>query len=174
MLDLFWPEAVPDRFEQLTIPFISIATDYFGRKEAIFESGPLAPAVAASIAIPGLLKPVAAGEAFLIDGGVLTPLPWLHLNGRARFVIACDVTGDPGAAETAAPSPIEALVGSSQIMQGALVRNQLRDSPPDLLLRPTVNHFRALDFFRAAQILEASEPMRDEIKREIEKLIVSA
>jgi NTE family protein len=171
LLDLFWPDAVPDRFEQLSIPFICVSTDYFGGKEIVFDSGPLGPAVAASIAIPGLLKPVETDGAFLIDGGVLTPLPWLHLAGRASFVIACDVTGSPGAGEPTSPSPIEALVGSSQIMQGALVRNQLRDSPPDLLLHPPVDRFRALDFFKAAQILEAAAPMRDEIKHGIDRLL---
>jgi NTE family protein len=171
LLDLFWPDAVPDRFEQLSIPFVCVATDYFGRKETVFENGPLGPAVAASIAIPGLLKPVETAGAFLIDGGVLTPLPWLHLAGRASFVIACDVTGGPGAGETIAPSPIEALVGASQIMQGAIVQNLLRDSPPDLLLRPSVDRFRALDFFKAAQILEAAAPMRDEIKHGIDRLL---
>ncbi|MDF2120153.1 patatin-like phospholipase family protein [Roseiarcaceae bacterium H3SJ34-1] len=174
LLDLFWPDVVPDRFEQLAIPFLCVATDYFGGKETVFDSGPLGPAVAASIAIPGLLKPVEADGAFLIDGGVLTPLPWRNLAGRARFVLACDVTGSPGATEKIAPSPIEALVGSSQIMQGALVRNQLRDSPPDLLLRPPVDRFRALDFFRAIAILEAAAPMRDEIKRGVERLIAAA
>lgn len=174
LLDLFWPDAVPDRFEQLSIPFLSVATDYFGRKETVFESGPLGPAVAASIAIPGLLKPVETAGAFLIDGGVLTPLPWLHLAGRAGAVIACDVTGGPAPGEANAPSPIEAIFGSSQIMQGALVQNQLRDSQPDLLLRPAVDRFRALDFFRIAQILEAAEPTRDEIKRGVEKLIAAA
>ncbi len=33
LLDLFWPEAVPDRFEQLAIPFAAVATDFHLRRE---------------------------------------------------------------------------------------------------------------------------------------------
>src|SRR5690606_13516039 len=50
ILDLFWPKLVPDRFEELATPFTVVATDFFGRRARRFSSGPLAPAVAASMA----------------------------------------------------------------------------------------------------------------------------
>ena len=37
ILDLFWPKAVPDRFEQLQTPFHAVATDFFGRENRIFD-----------------------------------------------------------------------------------------------------------------------------------------
>src|SRR3954454_20120415 len=35
-LDRLWPEAVPERFEDLRLPFWAVATDYYAREEALF------------------------------------------------------------------------------------------------------------------------------------------
>ncbi len=171
ILDLFWPKAVPDRFEDLAIPFTAVATDFFGRRARRFSSGPLAPAVAASMAIPGLIKPIEIDGMVLVDGGVTDPLPYRTLVGHGDFVIACDVTGGPAPEAKATPSAFEAMFGAAQIMQGAITAEMLKVARPDLLLRPAVDRYRVLDFFRAADILAAAEPMKDEIKREMERLL---
>ena len=170
-LDLFWPAIVPDRFEQLKIPFTAIATDYVGRCEAAMNSGPLAPAVAGSMAIPGLIKPVQANGRILVDGGAVNPLPFRGLVSRADVVIAVDVTGGPVAERAGPPAPFEAMFGTAQIMQHAITAEMLKVSQPDILLVPLVNGFRVLDFFKAAQILSAASPMRDEIKRRIDVIL---
>lgn len=171
ILDLFWPKAVPDRFEDLTIPFTAVATDFFGRRARRFSKGPLAPAVAASIAIPGLIKPIEIDGVVLVDGGVTDPLPYRTLVGNGDVVIACDVTGGPAPETKGSPSAFEAMVGAAQIMQGAITAEMLKAAKPDLLLRPAVDRYRVLDFFRAAEILTAAEPLKDEIKRELERLL---
>lgn len=171
ILDLFWPKAVPDRFEDLAVPFTAVATDFFGRRARRFSSGALAPAVAASMAIPGLIKPIEIDGMVLVDGGVTDPLPYRSLVGHGDFIIACDVTGGPAPQAKAAPSAFEAMLGAAQIMQGAITAEMLRAARPDLLLRPAVDRYRVLDFFRAADILAAAEPIKDEIKRELERLL---
>jgi NTE family protein len=172
-LDLFWPRIVPDRFEELKIPFTAVATDYVGRCEAAMNSGPLAPAVAGSMAIPGLIKPVLANGRTLVDGGAVNPLPFRALVGRADVVIAVDVTGGPVADRAGPPTPFETMFGAAQIMQHAITAEMLKVSQPDILLVPLVNGFRVLDFFKAAQILAAAAPMRDEIKRRLEGVLES-
>ena len=57
-LDMFWPDSMPERFEDLAIPLQVVTTDFHDRCEAIYSTGPLAPAVAGSMAIPGLIRPV--------------------------------------------------------------------------------------------------------------------
>ena len=162
LLDMFWPDKVPDRFEQLGIPFEAIATDYVGRRAAVFDSGPLAPAVAASMAIPGLIKPVEMDGLVLVDGGVVDPLPFRQLIGRTDIVIACDVTGGPVADRKTAPKPFEAMFGAAQIMMASITREMLSVSQPDILLKPQVDAFRVHDFFKATQIFAACEPIRHE------------
>jgi NTE family protein len=169
ILDLFWPKVVPDRFEQLQTPFHAVATDFFGRENRVFQAGPLAPAVAASMAIPGLFRAVEIEGKVYVDGGVTDPLPYRCLLGKGAFVIACDVTGGPVMAERASPSPFEAMFGAAQIMQGAITAQMLKASQPHALLRPDLDRFRVLDFFAAQQIFAAAEPIKDEIKRAVEQ-----
>lgn len=171
LLDLFWPEAVPDRFEDLRIPFAAVATDYGSRTEAVFEKGPLVTGVGASMAIPGLIRPVQAEGRTFVDGGVVNPLPFDWLAGKADIIIAVDVSGGPahdGKAEASQlPTPFEAMLGAAQIMQGAIVAEKLKARRPDILVRPAVGPFRALDFFRSRQILTAAEGCRDSLRRDI-------
>jgi predicted acylesterase/phospholipase RssA len=75
-LDLFWPSGMPSRFEDLDIETIIVATDYLNRNEIAYDTGPLRPAVAGSMAIPGLFRPVLFGDGVLIDGGAVNPLPY--------------------------------------------------------------------------------------------------
>lgn len=171
ILDLFWPEIVPDRFEDLKIPFVSIATDYHLRSEVALASGPLTPAVAASMAIPGLIRPVTIGGRVLIDGGAVNPLPYDRLPAPHRIVIAVDAGGAATISETRVPEPLEAMFGASQILMGAIVQRTIERHPPDLLIRPPVEAFGGLDFFRAAEIFAACDPMKDDIKRRLSVLI---
>ena len=165
LLDLVWPTRVPDRFEQLAIPFTAVATDFHGRRDALFDSGPLAPAVAGSMAIAGLVKPVSAEGMYLVDGGVTNPLPYRALMGRASVIIACDVTMGPMVASHVSPKPYQAMIGAGQILQTAIIAEMLKTDAPDIMLVPDVQGFSTLDFFRAVQILEAAEPLREEVKR---------
>jgi NTE family protein len=168
-LDRLWPEMVPDRFEDLQVPFTVVATDYDGRSEAVFNAGPLLPAVAGSIAIPGLVRPVRHGGRVLVDGGAVNPLPFDHLIGRADILVAVDVTGGPGPHASRAPSGFEVMFGTLQIMQGAIVAAKLKIYRPEIVVRPVVDRFRVLEFFDARAILSAAEPVKDELKRELER-----
>jgi NTE family protein len=75
-LDLFWPSGMPSRFEDLDIETIIVATDYLSRNEVAYDARPLRPAVAGSMAIPGLFRPVLFEHGVLIDGGAVNPLPY--------------------------------------------------------------------------------------------------
>jgi NTE family protein len=171
VLDLFWPDAVPDRFESLKIPFMAIATDYHLRCEVALSAGPLTPAVGASMAIPGLVRPVQIEGRVLIDGGAVNPLPYEHLMQPGVTVIAVDVGGAAFVSDQRVPEPIEAMLGASQILMNALVQRMLERRRPDLVLRPDVGRFAGLDFFKASEILASAEPLKDEIKRTLEPVL---
>ncbi len=173
-LDHFWPQAVPDRFEDLEIPFMAAATDFTGRREALFSTGPLAPAVAASMAIPGLIRPVAAEGMLLVDGGAVNPLPYNHLFGKADIIIAVDVTGGPLEDTTKRPTGFQLMFGAAQIMAGSITAQMLKARAPDVLLRPPVDMFRMLDFFKAAQIFEAAAPVANALQARLAQLMASA
>jgi NTE family protein len=166
-LDLFWPEAVPDFFEGLAKPLLVVATDFYDRRELVMSSGALGPAVAGSMAIPGLIQPVAYSGRYLIDGGAVNPLPYDLLFDRADVVVAVDVTFGGRRRESRRPAPFQSMFGAAQIMQGAITAQKLKMRSPDILVRPGVEQFGVLDFLRASQILRASESAKDELKRRL-------
>jgi len=61
--------------EDLPIPFTAVATDLIKQKEVWIQKGRLIDAIRASIAIPTVFTPKKIAERYLIDGGVLNPLP---------------------------------------------------------------------------------------------------
>jgi NTE family protein len=56
------------------------------------------------------------------------------------------------------------MFGAAQIMQGAITAQKIKLRAPDVLVRPKVEHFAVLDFFRASQILRAAEGSKEELK----------
>ena len=61
--------------EDLPIPFTAVATDLIKQKEVWIQKGRLIDAIRASIAIPTVFTPKKIRDRYLIDGGVLNPLP---------------------------------------------------------------------------------------------------
>ena len=163
LLDLFWPDRVPDTFEDLTIPLTVIATDFYNHGEVRLNSGSLVSGVAASMAMPALVKPVQIAGQVLIDGGAINPLPIEPFLETDMVVIAVDVSGGPKMADTL-PGPFAAMIGAAQIMQAALVQQKLHFRQPDILLKPDVFGFHALDFFKIIAILQAADPIKDQLK----------
>lgn len=61
--------------EDLPIPYTAVATDIIKQKEVWIQKGSLLDAVRASVAIPTILTPKEISGRYLIDGGILNPLP---------------------------------------------------------------------------------------------------
>lgn len=61
--------------EDLPIKYTAVATDIVRQKEVWIQEGRLLDAIRASIAIPSIFTPKKIGSRYLIDGGVLNPLP---------------------------------------------------------------------------------------------------
>ena len=63
------------RFEDLSFHFWAVATDLLSGEEVVFKSGPITPAIRASISIPGIFKPVELDGRILVDGAVVAGVP---------------------------------------------------------------------------------------------------
>ena len=170
LLKEFWPAQMPQTFEELRIPFTAVATDYFRRERVAFSSGDLRMAVSASMAIPGMVQAVSIGDRVLVDGGAVDPVPFDELPEAADIILAIDVTGGPSpGAERKLPSPTEAALGTSQIMQTALFEGRLlrermlHPASKVHVLRPAVEAYNALDFFSAKKIMQSSQSLKDAI-----------
>lgn len=166
----FLPEAVPENFDQLEIPLLLVTADLHARAEVVFSQGPLRPAIAASMAIPGLVQPVAMAGRILVDGAAVDPLPFTQLAGRADVVVAVDCSGDQLAPDRV-PDPWETVFATLTVMGQAIVVEKLKQSAPDLVIRPNVGLFRLLDFLQATAIIRAAEAGKDEMRQQIAALI---
>lgn len=171
MLRAFLPERIPRRFEDLAIPIRIVATDYYAQTETVCESGDLYRALAASSAMPAVFRPVRLGDRVMIDGGISNPVPFDHLASLADIVIAVDVVGSPSGDPSRLPARIDTLFGATQLMMQSIIAQKMRQAPPDILLRPSVDRFRVLDFLKAKQILEATSSVRDDLRRELERAL---
>lgn len=171
ILQAFLPKEIPENFSSLSLPLKIAATDYYGQCETILETGPLRAAIAASAALPALFMPVRIDGRVLIDGGIFNPIPYEPLMGLADIVIGVDVVGAPEGDGTHVPNRLDSLFGASQLMMQATVALKLKVSPPHIFLRPPVNRFRVLDFLKVKEVLAATESVREELKRELDRVL---
>jgi NTE family protein len=167
----FLPEQLPADFSSLDIPLTVMATDLYRRQEVRLSSGQLHPAVAASIAIPGLFRPVVIDGRILIDGGTTNPLPFDVLTGQANIVMAVDVFGIPAIERADMPSTWECVFTTIMVMGGAIVAAKLSHAEPDVLIRPYVATFRTLDFYQASAILRTADAVKAEVKEKLGALL---
>jgi len=80
-------------FDSLPIPFRCVAVDVKQMSEKVLSQGNLPLCMRASMAIPGMFKPVKMGEQVLVDGGVMNNLPVDVVRAMgADVVIAVDLT----------------------------------------------------------------------------------
>jgi NTE family protein len=135
------------------------------RKEVVLSSGVLRSAVAGSMAMPGLVQAAPSSHGYLIDGGVVNPLPYNHLLGLADIVVAVDLSGSVVVKphHKGPPSPGETLVVASQMMVNALTARMLKERAPEVLVTPPVKQFLASDIFRSSRIFAAGDACRDEL-----------
>jgi NTE family protein len=68
LCEQFLPEHLPQEFSGLDIPLTVIASDLFRRREVVFSQGSLRRALAASISLPTIMRPVELDGQVLVDG----------------------------------------------------------------------------------------------------------
>jgi len=76
-------------------PFAAIATELATGKEMCITRGPIEEAVRASIALPGIFSPARVDDGWLVDGGLVNPVPVSACQALgADVVIAVNLNGD--------------------------------------------------------------------------------
>jgi len=171
LCEQFLPETLPEDFSHLAIPLTVIASDLYRRREVAFSQGPLRRALAASIALPTLMRPVEIDGQILVDGGATNPLPFEHLRGRADVIVAVEISGPISADKREVPNALECLYATVLVMTHSIISEKLRHGAPDLLLQPNVGAFRALGFLQASAILRAADHVKAEIKDKLAPLL---
>ena len=140
--------------EKLALPFAAVATELRTGKTVSFQRGPVARAVHASSAIPGVFVPVTIDGRVFVDGGVTDPVPVDAARGLgAEIVIAVAI---PHAVPPKVPSnPIEVAYQAVTIMAAEIGRLRAREA--DVVISPDVGDTPYDDFSRKKALIEAGE-----------------
>lgn len=81
--------------QDLKMPYGAVATDITTGREMWLRSGSLDQAIRASIAMPGIFSPIQIDDVWMVDGGLVNPVPVSLCRAMgADFVIAVNVNED--------------------------------------------------------------------------------
>jgi NTE family protein len=155
------------KFSELDIPLKIVATDYWSGEEVVFSEGDLMLAIKASMAVPGLFKPVSQDDRLLIDGGTANPLPHDLLDGH-DLIIAIDVTGTRKRDGNDSPNIADLLFKTFEIMQQSIIRSRVAHFAPDIYIKPELDDIRLLYFDRVDQILEQAEDAASQLRDKLQ------
>ncbi len=151
-------------FDDLRIPLYIIATDLISGEEIVFDRGPVAEAVRASMSVIGILEPASVDGRYLIDGGSVNPVPTQLLADRGvNVIVASNVI--PGLEarlhrkaqkrEGRPPSAIGILTGAMEIMESEIIRSRM--GPVDVLIQPDVAQYGTLEYDKVHEIIQRGE-----------------
>jgi len=153
-------------FEQLNIPVAAVATHLRGQHSVVLRSGSVVDAVMASSAFPSVFPPVMVNGDLLCDGFIFNNVPAdIVREMGAQVVVAVDVISTKPLVEedpeiiTQTAEANQGLYQAIMMMVAEATLDNLRSSPPDILLRPVIPPDLTifLGFTRAAEAIAAGE-----------------
>lgn len=167
------------RVDELKRPFAAVATDLATGREVWLRDGPVADAVRASIAMPGLFTPWSDGARLLVDGALVNPVPVsLARAMEADFVIAVDLNSNlvgryarasGGSKPSRRPGMIDVLTNSINIMSERITRSRLAGEPAEVVIQPRLGELGLVEYHRGVEAIAegraAAELMIPQIKR---------
>lgn len=163
-LNYLFDEIKKTTFEELDIPLIVVAADYWAGREVVLETGALLPAIKASMAVPGVFAPVSIGGKVLVDGGVVNLVPYEHVMERCDLTIAVNVARVRDTGEGEIPSAMEAILGTFDILQSAAFALKVKHRKPDIYVRPEISHIRMFDFGKIEDVFRQARPSVDRLR----------
>jgi len=138
-------------FDDLPIPFRSVATDLTNGKVFVFKDGPLGEALRASMSLPALFPPVQSDHSLFADGGLLNNLPVDVVKQMgADIVIAVYLRTSPFQRQTN-QSMLNVLNRSISVMVAANELHSLETA--DVVISVDLDGFTSSDFTAGEQII---------------------
>jgi NTE family protein len=160
-------------FLDLLIPTFVVAVDILTGEEVLLEKGKVHEAVRASISIPGIFNPFCLGGRWLVDGGLLQPVPVdVLIQKGADIVIAVCVERESHRQTEGVAGPptiIGQLSRTINIMHIHATKDFAKKS--DIVLYPKVEKIGWDEFHRGTALMRAGEEACRENIAEIKKLI---
>ncbi|MDQ7030831.1 MAG: cyclic nucleotide-binding and patatin-like phospholipase domain-containing protein [Ardenticatenia bacterium] len=164
-------------FEDLDTPLYVVAADVVTGEEVVFESGPIADAVRASISIMGVFQPAHVNGRYLIDGGTVNPVPVSVVSGKANIVVASSVI--VSLADRAhrkalmksgrLPSILGIVLGAQEIMEAGIVESRM--GHVDVLIQPDVADLGGMEYDRWEVFVQRGYKAAQRYVEDIQRLL---
>ena len=146
------------KFDDLPIPFRSIATDIGSGEKVVFADGDLPSAIRASMSVPAAFAPIRYRGHLLVDGGIVdnVPIDEARAMGGERLIVV-DV-GMPLATEDQLNSPFSIANQMLGAMMKKLTDEQLRTlGAHDVLIVPALGNLDSAAFNRSPEAVVFGE-----------------
>ncbi len=161
-------------FADLTTPLYIVAADILTGDEVIFESGSVADAVRASLGVPVLVDPWYYQNRYLVDGGIVNPLPASVLRDRGADIVIASSVIQPlrdsyGGRKDQMPNVFQIVFNIFSAMEAEVIKKQL--PLIDVLIHHNVSAKHTLDFDQAEALIRLGETSARQMLPEIKKAI---
>ena len=170
-LEEFVRSKVPTaNIENLKLPFAAVATDLNRGTRVVLDRGPVAKAVRASSAIPGVFNPVELQGRLLVDGGVVDNIPIAVAREKgADIIIAVDISEN--VTNFNITNVVDVMLQAVSIIMNENTKQKKKDA--DVLITPAVGTVAMLDFSQKKRCMqagiEAAQRAVPEIRNKIEE-----
>ncbi len=159
-------------FDDLRRPLALVAADLVTGREVVLKSGPLVPAMRATMSLPGIFAPVEMGRYRLADGALLNNVPADRARELgAEVVLAVDVLpyfpenrlGEAPRVEALelpfVPPGVRDVWQAGFVAVAALTARNLERSKPEVVVRPALpaDVNLLVGFTRAEELIAAGE-----------------
>ena len=151
-------------FDDLQIPLYIIAADVISGEEIVFDRGPVADAVRASMSVIGIFEPACVASRFLIDGGAVNPVPTQLLADKGmNIILASNVIPSledrlhrrEQKREGRPPNAIGILMGAMEIMESEIIKTRM--GPVDVLIQPNVARYGTMEYDKVQELIQCGE-----------------
>ncbi|WP_306416377.1 MULTISPECIES: patatin-like phospholipase family protein [unclassified Vibrio] len=164
-----------ESFDDLAIPYRSVATDIIELEEVVIDKGQLVDAMMSSMSVPGALPPYEVDGRMLVDGGVINNMPVDVARAMgADIVIAVDISTNYKEEEeftnlfTVADQLSNYLVRRSTQQQAETLTEE------DVFLRPDVGQMETTEFDKMPGAYEAGYEVAYQFEEQLRGLSMSS
>jgi NTE family protein len=177
------PYIANKEIENLSIPFVAVASDIVNKRPVIYRKGNLRDAIRASVSIPTVLHPVETEDGLIVDGGVVNPIP-VNLVERTPgdILVVVDVNAHISVEKAEISKKQQSVLNelskrffawnkaesrkrsnlgifdmmneSFDLTQEMLTASLLHQYKPDILIRISRKTCGAMEFHRYAEVME--------------------
>ncbi len=158
------------RFSDLRIPFACVATDIDSGEEVVLNEGLVRDAARASCSLPVIFSVVKNQSRYLVDGGLVNPVPVSVLKSMgADIIIAVNVIPPHEVPGTAHHNIFTVVMRTIHISRYGLIKASLDEA--DIVIEPRVDDIGYADFQRADDSILRGEQAARQAVPGINKLL---